>query len=111
MVESLEDIDEEFAGIAVTRSGRVLFAAWGEVRQVSEGGAERVLARRNERERLIASSEVAVQAEHAAQTAVQSALEAVRDSDDARAQAEEASAGRGARARRGERVRATHRAG
>ncbi len=90
VVESLRDIGEEFAGIAVTRSGRVLFAAWGEVRQVSEGGAERVLARRNERERLIASCEVAVQTEHAAQAAVQSALEAVRDSGEERAQAEEA---------------------
>jgi chromosome segregation protein len=90
VVERLQDVGEEFGGIAVTRSGRVLFAAWGEVRQVSEGGAERVLARRNERERLIASSEVAVQAEHAAQAAVQSALEAVRGSGDARAQAEEA---------------------
>ncbi|HEY2281926.1 MAG TPA: AAA family ATPase [Solirubrobacteraceae bacterium] len=90
VVESLRDVGEEFAGIAVTRSGRVLFAAWGEVRQVSEGGAERVLARRNERERLIASSEAAVQAEHVAQIAVQSALEAVRGSGDVRAQAEEA---------------------
>jgi chromosome segregation protein len=90
VVESLRDVGEQFDGIAVTRSGRVLFAAWGEVRQVSEGGAERVLARRNERERLIASSEAAVQAEHAAQTAVQSALEAVRGSGEERARAEEA---------------------
>jgi chromosome segregation protein len=90
VVESLQDVTDGFAGVAVTRSGRVLFAAWGEVRQVSEGGAERVLARRNQRERLIASSEATVQAEHAAQVAVQTALEVVRDSDDARAQAEEA---------------------
>ncbi len=90
VVESLQDVGEEFGGIAVTKSGRVLFAAWGEVRQVSEGGAERVLARRNERERLIASSELAVQAEHAAQVAVKSALEAVRGSGDTRAGAEEA---------------------
>ncbi len=90
VVEQLEQVGEDFSGIAVTRSGRVLFAAWGEVRQVSEGGAERVLARRNERERLIASSEVAVQAEHSAQKAAQSALEAVRGSGDTRAGAEEA---------------------
>ncbi|HEY2536223.1 MAG TPA: AAA family ATPase, partial [Solirubrobacteraceae bacterium] len=90
VVESLEGIDAQFDGIAVTRSGRVLFGAWGEVRQVSEGGAERVLARRNERERLIASSETAVQAEHSAQKAAQGALEAVRGADDARVQAEEA---------------------
>jgi chromosome segregation protein len=90
VVERLQDVRKGFAGIAVTRSGRVLFAAWGEVRQVSEGGAERVLARRNERERLIASSEAAVQAEHAARAAAHTALEDVRGSDDARAQAEEA---------------------
>jgi chromosome segregation protein len=90
VVQRLQDVAEGFGGIAVTRSGRVLFAAWGEVRQISEGGAERVLARRNERERLIASSEAAVQAEHAARVAAQTALEGVRDSDDARAEAEEA---------------------
>ncbi|MGA8363700.1 MAG: AAA family ATPase [Solirubrobacteraceae bacterium] len=90
VVESLRDVTEGFAGVAVTRSGRVLFAAWGEVRQVSEGGAERVLARRNERERLIASSDVAVQAEHSARSAVQMALEVVQGADDARAQADEA---------------------
>jgi chromosome segregation protein len=90
VVESLQDVTEGFAGVAVTRSGRVLFAAWGEVRQVSEGGAERVLARRNERERLILSSEAAVQAEHAARLAAQTALELVRGSGDARTQADEA---------------------
>ena len=82
----------------------MLFAAWGEVRQISEGGAERVLARRNERERLIASSEAAVQAEHArrrggadgaarpcvAQTMrVRQAEEALRESERALAEASE----------------------
>jgi chromosome segregation protein len=90
VLERLEDVAEDFTGIAVTRSGRVLFAAWGEVRQVSEGGAERVLARRNERERLIVASEVAVQVEHAAGVAAQTALQKVRDADDARAEAEQA---------------------
>ena len=37
------------------RAGACWFAAWGEVRQLSEGGTERVLARRNERDRLIAA--------------------------------------------------------
>ena len=54
------------SGCGETRSGRVLFAGWGELRQVTEGGAERVLARRNERDRLIAESEQAVAGEHAA---------------------------------------------
>jgi chromosome segregation protein len=90
VVERVEDVAEGFTGIATTRSGRVLFAAWGEVRQVSEGGAERVLARRNERERLIAASEAALGAEHAAGMAAQTVLAEVRDAEDARAQADEA---------------------
>ena len=53
VVERLEDLPTDFTGIATTRQGRVLFAAWGEVRQLSEGGTERVLARRNERDRLV----------------------------------------------------------
>ena len=54
VVERLEDLPKGFTGVAATRSGRVWFAAWGEVRQLTEGGEERVLARRNERDRLIA---------------------------------------------------------
>ncbi len=66
MLERLEDLPEDFAGVAVTPRGRVWFAASGEVRQVAEGGAERVLARRNEREQLLAATEAAAAAEHAA---------------------------------------------
>ena len=58
----------------MTPSGRVWFAAAGEVRQVTAGGAERVLARRNEREQLIAATEAAAAAEHTARTAAESAL-------------------------------------
>jgi chromosome segregation protein len=47
----------------------VWFASSGEVRQLTEGGSERVLARRNERDRLIAAAEGAAQAEHAARAA------------------------------------------
>ncbi len=90
VVERLEDVAGGFAGIAATRSGRVLFGAWGEVRQTNEGGAERVLARRNERERLILASETAAQSEQAAGAATRAALLQVRDADDARAQAERA---------------------
>jgi chromosome segregation protein len=74
VVDSLEDLGDGFKGVATTRSGRVLFAGWGEVRQVTEGGSERVLARRNERDKLIAESESAVAAEHAARAAVEQAL-------------------------------------
>jgi len=89
VVERLEELSGSFEGIAVTRQGRVWFASWGEVRQLSEGGSERVLARRNERDRLIAQSELTAQAEHAARAASESALEEVRLADEARVGAEE----------------------
>jgi chromosome segregation protein len=88
VVERLEDLPQDFAGIAATRSGRVWFAAWGEVRQLTEGGEERVLARRNERDRLIAASELAVQAEHAARTASEGVLAEVHAAEVARGEAE-----------------------
>ena len=78
VVERLEDLPRDFAGIATTRTGRVWFASVGEVRQLSEGGTERVLARRNERDRLVALAEQAAQAEHGARGALDVALEDVR---------------------------------
>ena len=88
VVERLEDLPKDFEGIAATRAGRVWFAAWGEVRQLTEGGEERVLARRNERDRLIAASELAVKAEQAGQTQTERILAEVRAAEDARAAAE-----------------------
>ena len=88
VLERLEDVAPDFQGVACTSSGRVLFGAWGELRQVAAGGAERVLARRNERDSLIADSERVVAAEHAAREAVERALEQMRDADDAREQAD-----------------------
>jgi chromosome segregation protein len=88
VVERLEDLPAAFTGIAATRTGRVWFAAWGEVRQLTEGGEEQVLARRNERDRLIAASELAVQAVQAAQVHTERVLEQVRVAEDARAGAE-----------------------
>jgi chromosome segregation protein len=90
VVERLEDLPRDFAGIAATRQGRVWFGAWGEVRQLSEGGTERVLARRNERDRLIASSEQAAQTEHAARGACEEAIAQVSVAEQARADAERA---------------------
>ncbi len=78
VVERLEDLPRDFAGIAATRQGRVWFAAAGEVRQLGEGGTERVLARRNERDRLVAGADLAAQAEHAARLACAQALAEVR---------------------------------
>jgi chromosome segregation protein len=88
VVERLEDVGDDFRGVASTSSGRVLFAGWGELRQVTEGGAERVLARRNERDRLIAESEQAVATEHAARAAVEQALEQSREANLARDRSE-----------------------
>jgi len=90
VVERLEDLPADFAGIATTPRGRVWFASSGEVRQVGEGGSERVLARRNERDRLIADAELAAQAEHAAQGACESALADLRDGEQRRLGAESA---------------------
>jgi chromosome segregation protein len=90
VVERLEDLPRGFTGIAATQTGRVWFAAWGEVRQLTEGGEERVLARRNERDRLIAASELAVQAKHAAHAASERVLEEVRAAESARGEAEAA---------------------
>jgi chromosome segregation protein len=88
VVERLEDLPRDFLGIAATRTGRVWFATWGEVRQLTEGGAEQVLARRNERDRLIDASELAAQAEHAARTASERVVGEVRATEQARVQAE-----------------------
>jgi chromosome segregation protein len=81
VVDSLDGLAEGFDGIATTRGGRVLFADWGEVRQVAEGGSERMLARRNERDALIAESERAAAAEHSGQAALEQALERVRETE------------------------------
>lgn len=90
VVECLEELPGDFSGIAATRQGRVWFAAWGEVRQLSEGGTERVLARRNERDKLIAASEQAAQLEQGARGACEEALSEVRAAEEARGEAERA---------------------
>ncbi len=88
VVERLEDLPEDFAGLAVTPRGRVWLTASGEVRQVTEGGAERVLARRNERVQLLAATEAAAAAEHAARAAAESAQADCHDADTACEEAE-----------------------
>ncbi len=107
VVERLEDLPEDFAGIAATRGGRVWFGSWGEVRQLAEGGSELVLARSNERDRLIAEVERAAGAEQAARTALEAALERTGTADGARTAAEEAL--RGAERESGDAVEARER--
>jgi chromosome segregation protein len=97
VVERLEPLPRDFSGIAATRAGRVLFASWGEVRQLTAGGTELVLARRNERDRLVAEHERASAAEREAGerheralSNLQAAEEASRDADVAVREAERA---------------------
>jgi chromosome segregation protein len=88
VVERLEDLPRDFDGVGVTRGGRVWFARWGEVRQLSEGGTERVLARRNERDRLIVSVERAAQEEQSATAACDTALSHIRGVEESRRDAD-----------------------
>jgi chromosome segregation protein len=69
VVERLEELPRDFGGIAATRAGRVWFAASGEVRQLAAGGSELMLARRNERDRLVAEVERVAGEERAATAA------------------------------------------
>jgi chromosome segregation protein len=87
VVGALDDLPDTFAEVAVTRSGRVWSARAREVRQAPAIGEERVLAERNRRDGLIAASERAAQAEHAARAALERVSEdaAQRDLDGERA--------------------------
>jgi chromosome segregation protein len=88
VVERLEDLGEGFRGVASTQTGRVLNGYWGELRQVSEGGSERVLARRNERDELIAQSEQAVAEEYAVREALERVQGELRGAEHARQHAD-----------------------
>jgi chromosome segregation protein len=90
VVSSLEDVPSSFRGIAVTRSGRVLFGSTGELRQAPAGGEERVLEQLGRRDRLAAASAEAVHGEQAAQAGVERAAAAVAEADSARDAAEAA---------------------
>ncbi|WP_249009439.1 chromosome segregation SMC family protein [Conexibacter sp. DBS9H8] len=67
---------EGFAGLLVTREGRVHAPAAREMRQAPAVGEERVLAERNRREQLLADADGAVQAEQVARTHLAEVLEA-----------------------------------
>jgi chromosome segregation protein len=73
-----------FAGVAVTRGGRVWSARTHELRQAPAVGEDRVLAERNRRESLIGESEAAAQAELAARTELDQASAAAVGADSAR---------------------------
>ena len=73
VVERLDDIPDDFRGIAVTRTGRAWFGASRELRQVPAGGRERRLEERNRRRRLEAERDAAAAAERAAAAEAKSA--------------------------------------
>ncbi len=88
LVDTLDDVPDDFCGVAVTPSGRAWLGATRELQQAAEGGAERVLAMRNQRDALIAQSEQHVQAEHEAGKGVEAASQAVAAADASRDEAE-----------------------
>jgi chromosome segregation protein len=90
LVESLDAVPDSFRGVAVTKAGRAWLGATRELQQAAEGGAERVLAMRNQRDALIAESEKHVQAEHEAGKGVEAATHAVTAADASRDEAERA---------------------
>jgi chromosome segregation protein len=63
VVDDLGQLPPTFAGVAVTRNGRVWSPGTRELRQAPAVGEERVLAERNRREQLIRASETAARAE------------------------------------------------
>ena len=87
VVDTIEGLAQSFAGIAVTKTGRVWSAATAELRQAPALGEDRVLAERNRREELVRASEAAVQAELGAGTAVERATEELSRRDAEREQA------------------------
>ena len=90
VVDSLDGLDRSFAGVAVTRDGRVWSPVTRELRQVPAGGEDRVLVERNRRDALVAEVERAAQAEQAALARVEEASRGVQVADAARDDAERA---------------------
>ena len=88
VVDELDGLDRGFAGIAVTRAGRVWIGAARELRQHAPGGGERLLAERNRREELVARAEADAAARAEAELAVEAARSAVQEADTAREQAD-----------------------
>ncbi|HWI07344.1 MAG TPA: AAA family ATPase, partial [Solirubrobacteraceae bacterium] len=88
VLDSLDSLPRGFAGVAVTRSGRLFHGATGELHQAPAGGQERVLEQRNRRDELVGLSEHAARAEAAAIAEVEAGAAAVAAADAAREQAE-----------------------
>ena len=87
LVDRLEEVPDGFAGVCVTREGRVWRPGTGELRQAASGGGERLLEQRNARARLVGSAESAAREESAARAAVEEAGGRVAAADSAREEA------------------------
>src|SRR5215208_6554203 len=90
VVDSLASLPADFDGLAVTRAGRWLDGATGELSQAPTGGAERVLEERRRRDELIAESERAVGEEADAGRVAEQAAESIARADAARDEADAA---------------------
>ena len=84
VLDDLSGCPETFTGVAVTRAGRVWTARTRELRQAPAVGEDRILAERNRREALVASSERAAQAEVGARAALDRAVALAAEADDVR---------------------------
>lgn len=90
LVEALPDAAPDgFSGILATAEGQVWDVGTGELHRSPQGGEERVLAERNRRDRLVADSERAVQAEQAAVADVESLRDELAELAHEREQAEQ----------------------
>jgi chromosome segregation protein len=87
VVDSLGSLPEGFQSVAVTRSGRVYFAATGELRQAPEGGDRRILAEKNRRDGLAEKLVAVKQTEISAQGAIEAGETALASAEAARDQA------------------------
>ena len=90
LVTDLADVAAGFSGVAVTASGQAWVGVTRELRQLPQGGSERVLAERNRRDALISESDHAVQVEHAAIAGVEAASQAIAAADVSREHADRA---------------------
>src|SRR4051812_19599662 len=90
LVESLNSIPEDFAGIAVTKSGRLFDASTGALRQATAGGEERILAERNRRDELNTKFAGTQQAEQDAREAASGAQRDAQEAEEALERADRA---------------------
>ena len=90
LVDSLTALAEDFAGVAVTRSGRLLDGMTGELSQAVAGGSERLLEELGRRDELVAASQRATATELEARASLDRAAAAVDEADAAREEADAA---------------------